>query len=445
MSNLSNIQQDTLEGFRLSPQQQRVWLAQRADGERAYCARCEFAIEGELDAGRLERALQRVVERHEILRTAFRTIPGMTVALQVVWDHPANFKYIDLRDQSEDAEVSNKERVFEAHASGFDFDQGKLLRASLLALGPQRHALLISLPALCADSATLANLFDALVFEFDANGADNGDAGEEPVQYAQFSEWRNELLETDNDASRSGLAYWAAQNPASRPTTLPFERASRAPFTSETCAVELRGDAAAKIEAFAIEHQISAKTLLFVCWQILLWRLTGEDEVIVQRVFDGRQYDEFKRAFGLFAQSLPVSFSFASDPTFGEIARGLAATLEAMAEHQEYFAPERYARPDFRQSLAFESFELPCIRSVGGVTWSMLTQHVCAEPFKLKLNCMRWENDVRAAIDFDPEIFDREDIERIARCFATLLDSALANPGVAASRSKSSTRLICVT
>lgn len=178
---LSNIQQDALEGFRLSPQQQCVWLAQRADGERAYCARCEFAIEGELDTRRLERALQRAVERHEILRTAFSPIFGMTGALQIVCDHPANFECIDLRDWSEDAQVSNKERVFETHASGFDFNQGKTLRASLLALGPQRHALLISLPALCADAATLANLFAALVFEFDANGADKGDAGEEPV------------------------------------------------------------------------------------------------------------------------------------------------------------------------------------------------------------------------------------------------------------------------
>ncbi|MGH8545412.1 MAG: condensation domain-containing protein [Gammaproteobacteria bacterium] len=84
MSHLANIQQDALEGFRLSPQQQCVWLAQCADGERAYFARCEFAIEGELDARRLERALQRVVERHEILRMEFRSIFGMTSALQIV-------------------------------------------------------------------------------------------------------------------------------------------------------------------------------------------------------------------------------------------------------------------------------------------------------------------------------------------------------------------------
>jgi len=72
----------TVEGYRLSPQQRRLWLIQNALGTAF--ARCTIAIDGPLDVPRLSAALQQLSERHSILRTSFCSVPGVRVPLQVV-------------------------------------------------------------------------------------------------------------------------------------------------------------------------------------------------------------------------------------------------------------------------------------------------------------------------------------------------------------------------
>src|SRR3569832_755746 len=78
------MEQQLVEGFRLSPQQERLWRLQK--GSSAFRAGCSVLIEGRLDSSALREALWRVVNRHEILRTAFRLLPGMDAPLQVIVD-----------------------------------------------------------------------------------------------------------------------------------------------------------------------------------------------------------------------------------------------------------------------------------------------------------------------------------------------------------------------
>src|SRR5215510_7756218 len=74
----------TIEGFRLSPQQARLWLLQQDAQYPPYNSECCVLIKGPLDAQLLEAALNQVVRRHEILRTTFRRLPAMTLPLQVI-------------------------------------------------------------------------------------------------------------------------------------------------------------------------------------------------------------------------------------------------------------------------------------------------------------------------------------------------------------------------
>src|SRR4051794_12851238 len=75
-----------IEGFRLSPQQKRVWLLQQEDQDNIYRARCEIQVRGSVDLARLQAALERVVREHEILRTVFQRFHGLDIPLQVVRD-----------------------------------------------------------------------------------------------------------------------------------------------------------------------------------------------------------------------------------------------------------------------------------------------------------------------------------------------------------------------
>ena len=75
---------EIIEGLRLSPQQRRVWSLERQDVDSPYRIQCAVRIDGGLDVERLEAAIEEVVRRQEILRTTFRSLPGMTIPLQVI-------------------------------------------------------------------------------------------------------------------------------------------------------------------------------------------------------------------------------------------------------------------------------------------------------------------------------------------------------------------------
>src|SRR4029453_12636018 len=95
-----------IEGFRLSPQQERLWSLQQRDRCLPYQTRCVVLIEGDLDINVLKAALADVVDRHEILRTSFHCLPGMAFPLQVIGDAAAlplsayDLQHLDAQQQT---------------------------------------------------------------------------------------------------------------------------------------------------------------------------------------------------------------------------------------------------------------------------------------------------------------------------------------------------------
>lgn len=152
------MQNINVEGFQLSPQQKGLWLAQQKS--QAYRAQCAVSIEGHLDTNLLQQAVQQIVDRHEILRTTFHRRAGMKIPVQVVAERAApSWQTIDLSDLDECCRQRKIEELFEEERRRiFDLEHGPLLHAALLTLSANRHVLLLSLPALCADAWTLNNL-----------------------------------------------------------------------------------------------------------------------------------------------------------------------------------------------------------------------------------------------------------------------------------------------
>jgi len=143
---------DKREGFHLSPQQKNGWSLQQT-------AFSVIRVDGPLQVQLLESAVNTVVQRHEILRTTFHLAPGIKTPFQVV--SPAaqfSWKNVDLTNQ----ENRTAEYIAHERAQPFDYFQGPLLRVTLIKQSDTRHLLLVFLPALCADSATLANFISEL-------------------------------------------------------------------------------------------------------------------------------------------------------------------------------------------------------------------------------------------------------------------------------------------
>ncbi len=430
---------EIIEGYRLSPQQKHLWSLQQFDSTQPYRAQCVILIEGNLDPKRLELALQNVVNRHEILRTTFRCLPGMTIPLQVITDSSTlPIHYHDLRDLDTQEQEVKSEALFndELLQRSLTLEDGISLYASLVILSPQKHYLILSLPALCADTATLLNLANEVINSYTANHED-GQLSDEPTQYVDIAEWQNEILESED--TKTGVEFWQNQDfDAAFCLKLPFENKvdKITNFQPKSLNLRVNQDLVSKIEVLAEKYNTSVSIVLLGCWQILLWPITGQQTIIVGKAFNGRKYEELEQALGLLAKYLPLTGHLDKELKFSETLKQADESVGECYKWQEYFdwdkvlnLTENNQKPAFFP-FSFEFSEQPEIYCTNELSFSVCKQYVCFDRFKVKLSCLRQNDSIITEFQYDSALFDVETIERLASQFQTLLESAINHPEV---------------
>ncbi|MGE0127963.1 MAG: amino acid adenylation domain-containing protein [Blastocatellales bacterium] len=439
--------QTTIEGFRLSPQQARLWALQQGAQSASYTARCSVLIEGALDARLLEAALNQAAQRHEILRTTFHRLPAMTLPLQVIAD-ASRLAILteDLSGYAEEEQTAKLEQLErEISQTPFDFERGPLAWAQLIKLAPERYLLSLLLPALCADRTSLENLAREISHCYAAylNGDELPAA---PAQYADLAEWQNELLESAE--TEAGREYWRRRDFSRRLSIkAPFENRrgaganedanEPAEFAPEFLSVTANAELVAKLEARARAFESSAPNVLLACWQTLFWRLTGQTEIVIGAAYEHRKHEELKDALGLFTKYLPVHCRLGAGRRFSDVLEEINGSARELYKWQEYFTWEQIASSNGRINAApffpacFEFSEQPVMYKAGPITFSILRHYACVDRFKLKLAAIRRSDCLRLDFHYDAALFARDDIERLAGQFLTLLGGAVATPEAA--------------
>ncbi|MBA2350596.1 MAG: non-ribosomal peptide synthetase, partial [Burkholderiales bacterium] len=327
-------QDAVLEGSRLSPQQKHVWLSQQANHDQPVLAQCALRLTGALDTQALQQALQKIIDRHEILRTGFHRRPGMKTAYQVIVEHAEPvLRTVDLTGRDASEQKSSFDALWrEERERAFNLSETSPPRLTLLSLAQDEHVLLIAVPALCADPRTFHNL----AREISGIYGWQGEQSEvELLQYADYAEWQHELLEADDEHAQTGKAYWQALT--SLPNLrLPFENEpARQVFKPDFLDLDLATELVEGLEATARNEQTSASsafTMLLACWRILLYRLTAQPDFPINVLCDGREYEELRDALGLFAKNLPVRCILTDRLSFTEVLRETERGLHAARE-----------------------------------------------------------------------------------------------------------------
>jgi non-ribosomal peptide synthetase component F len=425
---------EMIEGFRLSPQQQRLWmLQQHSDSFRAECA---VLVEGALKRDVLVEALRRVVMRHEILRTDFRMMPGVDLPWQIIGEEAlAALREVefdkkgDLRQQ---LEACLRE---ESAQTTFDAEHGTPLRALLAKVDEQRHLLALSLPSLCADAWSLKNLLRDIVQLYAATAAGE-ELEDEAVQYVDFSEWQYELLESED--KRAGREFWQLQQQETADLPqfiLPLEyRAAATEYRPETLTVEVEAEELRRIESLARGREVTTEAVLLACWQIFLWRATGSSEFVVHTAFDGGKYTDLRGSVGLFTKHLPLRAILDEGGTLGDTAQRVGQTHKEAYRRQEYFNQGRAEdAPESDSGIGFEYEEWPESLRAAQLTFTLSHLAVCSESFKLKLTASRTAEGLRLTFTYDSSLFSTEGVRDWAAGYQTLLRNALDAPDAPAS------------
>ncbi len=417
-----------LEGFRLSPQQKRVWQLQQQERHPVYGVRASIAVEGDLETNVLKQALEDVIQRYEIFRTLFQCPHGMALPMQVIADAlPPVVQEYDLRDVAPDDQPVNIKTLADVMpASPYDIARGPMFWGSVIRLSASRHMLLVYLPALWADMTTATTMVADIGAAYAARLRGDVFASDEAcMQYADLAEWQWEMFESAE--AETGGTFWRERDffPYLQ-VQFPGERLSApGPFNPQAIQTRVEPAIAANLQAFAAARDVTVSLVLLACWQVLLHRLTGQADIVVGTACDGRTYEGLEDAVGPLAKYLPLGSHLDGDVRFSTV---LERTSDALTEA---FAWQEYFTWDFFESRepgffpwSFDFIEQPERYETGEIAFSLQSLDSCTDRFEVKLAVFQRGEAIGVDVYYDANVLRTADVERFAGQFHTLLASA---------------------
>ncbi|MFP5287404.1 MAG: condensation domain-containing protein, partial [Thermoanaerobaculia bacterium] len=275
----------------LSFAQQRLWVLDRLEpGSTAYNMPSVARLRGALDAEAFERALGEIVRRHDALRTTFAEgAEGEPV--QVVAPF-AGFRlpFTDLAGLPQEQRRAEERRLILAERRPYDLEHGPLFRARLVRAGEEEHLLLLDIHHIVSDGWSYGVFFRELGALYEAFRAGRpSPLPELPIQFADFAAWQREWLQ--GPVQQEQLAYWRQRLAGVPPALeLPLDRLRPAVQThrGEVARLVLPPGLAAGLRELARREGASPFMTLLAVFQLLLARLSGQDDVVVGSPSAGR-------------------------------------------------------------------------------------------------------------------------------------------------------------
>ncbi len=422
----------------LSFAQQRLWfLDQLEPGSTAYHVTHALRLRGRLDVAALERSLDAIVARHEILRTCFPTAEGRPVQ-QVLPTGAVRLRRVDL-----DAHASLEPPIQQliAEEPPFQLDRGPLFRATLGRIADHDHVLVITMHHIVTDGWS-SGVFAAELAEhyraFSANQSPSAIAL--PVQYADFALAQRRWLE--GGALSAQLDHWKRTLAGAPPAwTFPFDRPRpRVPtHRAGSVSLSLTPERVARLKALASEEGCSLFMVLLAALQTLLARYSGQGDVVVGTPIAGRTQHALEPLIGLFVNTLPLRGRFHGNPTFRELLAQTRETTLAAYAHQdvpfeklvEALNPPREGgqAPIFQVLLVLQNtprttLELP------GVSLSPVELAPSRAKFDLSWSLEERDGGIAGVLDFDADLFEESTVERMRDHWDGLLETLVEQPDV---------------
>ena len=434
----------------LSHAQQRMWFLWQFDPQSAaYNLPVSVCLNGPFDLAALERAFNRLIERHESLRTTF--FQEGEEALQRVAD--TGQVDIGLRDLSALPEARQWSAAREEMASQaltpFDLQQGPLFRVRVLHLSGQQHVLLLTLHHIITDGWSMGVLIDECLACYDALVTGQPLAlAPLPVQYRDYALWQRAWLDAGEQARQ--LAYWRAHLGDEHPLLeLPTDRPHPVlPSQQGKCLqIDLDSGLLKNLQSLAQQQGVTLFVVLLASFKALLHRYSGQRDIRVGGLIANRTRSETEGLIGFFVNTQVLRTEVTGETRFDQLLQAVRQTALGAQAHQELSfdaivdglqIPRSQNRNPLFQVMfnhrplvnAIESRELACGLNVAGLTAEQLgeDQRPQAAGSDLMLETSGEGEQLKASFTYATDLFDEATVQRMARHWRTLLQGICASP-----------------
>ncbi|HET9711371.1 MAG TPA: condensation domain-containing protein, partial [Pyrinomonadaceae bacterium] len=322
----------------LSFAQQRLWfLDQLEPGSALYNVPTSVRLTGELDIDALNLTVDEIVRRHESLRTVFVVIEEEP--RQLILPPATNtMVVVNLRDLDPAARKREVDRrVNEEAHQPFDLSTGPLLRITLLSLGESEYVLLLTMHHIICDRWSMSILIGELLTLYHAFAAGKpSPLPEMAIQYADYARWQREWL--SGEVLTNQLAYWRRKLGGTLPLLeLPTDR--RRPliqsFQGARLPISMPEDLTAKLKNLGQKYGCTLYMTVLAAFQMLLYRYTDQEDIIVGTPVSGRNRSETENLIGFFVNTLVMRTDLSGAPTCAEVLNRVREVALGAYAHQE--------------------------------------------------------------------------------------------------------------
>ncbi|QJI12243.1 non-ribosomal peptide synthase/polyketide synthase [Pseudomonas sp. ADAK22] len=425
-----------VQALPLSYAQERQWFLWQLDPDSAtYHIPGALRLQGQLDLVALQHSFDRLVARHESLRT--RLVQDGEQLLQAVMPE-ARVEIVQVRTDEQHVMAQVEAEV----ARPFDLLQAPLLRVTLLQLADDEHVLVMVQHHIISDGWSMQVMVDELVQLYAA--CSQGltlKLPDLPIQYADYALWQRGWMEAGEKARQ--LAYWQALLGGEQPVLeLPLDhpRPAQQSHRGASLQVDLPPALVSGIKRLAQQEGATPFMLLLAAFQTLLYRYSGQSDIRVGVPIANRNRVETERLIGFFVNTQVLKADLDGQMSFVELLQQTKRrSLEAQA-HQDLpfeqlvvaLQPERSLSHNPLFQVMFnhqtdaqggrEGQQLPGLR-VSELDWDSQTTH-----FDLSLDTHESAEGIWAALTYATDLFNAATIERLAQHWQNLLSAVVSAP-----------------
>ncbi|HEX7154384.1 MAG TPA: amino acid adenylation domain-containing protein [Thermoanaerobaculia bacterium] len=422
----------------LSYAQQRLWFVSQLEGGSAqYNMPLALRLTGELDGDVVQRALNEIVRRHEIIRTTYHARGGEGV--QVVHPYrPLPMLRVNLSGWDTGMQEAEVERLAaEEAAKVFDLTSDFMLRVGLITLSPREHVLLFAMHHIASDGWSMGVLAREFTTLYEAFNADRpSPLPPLVIQYADYAKWQRDHQETYNRQ----LDYWRKQLAGipqihSLPLDMPRAQVRSLEGGNLRRLVDL--DTLQRLRALAQSQNVTLFMLLQTAFTLLLSRWSNEEDVIVGTPTAGRTHKDLEPLIGFFVNTLLLRSDFSGKPSFAELLRrNQLMALDAYSNQDIPFEalvdelkPERNLAYTtmFQITFNMDNNEKTAL-ALPGIEVSEIAKNKHVAKFDLNFGAGERPDGLSLAWGYAASLFHASTIERMAESFETLLRSIVENP-----------------
>jgi len=411
--------------YPLAPAQKRLYILQQMEkDDMTYNMPVVVFLEGEPQSERLQKTFHRLTRRHESLRTSFQMVAGEPVQ-RIHEKVECEIQYFLATEDTEDTEFVRP----------FDLSEAPQFRVGLVKQEEKKYILMVDMHHIVSDGTSMGILIRELMGLY---------GGEElpalRLQYKDFSLWQ--VSGEGKKALEQQEQYWLKQFQGELPLVeLPcdYPRPLKQNFAGSTLFFEMDSEKNRALKELAKEEEITLFMLLTALYSVLLWKLSGSEDIVVGTAAAGREDTETRHIMGMFVNTLAIRSHPSGDKTFSHFLTEIKEkTLEAF-ENQAYpfedliekIAADRDTsrNPIFDTLFTLQNLDIPALEIPGLKLKPFDYDHPFSK-FDLTLIGVEGTETLRFSFEYRTKLFKEETVKRFSEYFNELASVVTAEKDI---------------